>query len=105
MSDYSCLCCGAHFNNEDDACKHPCSKAFRIKNGIISIEMSQVTGLKQTRWGRFKDRLFSLDISWGLAFMGLVVMNCVLIRHIDLTFTESFIESLSLGFAIPRLLK
>lgn len=105
MSEYHCLCCDANFDNEDDALKHPCNKAFRMKNGVISIEMSKFTGLKRTRWGRFVDRVLELDIAWGLAFMGIVVMNCVLIRHINLTPTEAIIESLSLGFAIPRLLK
>ena len=105
MSEFHCLCCSAHFDDAQSASEHPCKQSFMMKNGVISIEMSKFTGLKRTRWGRFVDRLLSMDIGWGLAFMGLVVMNCVLVRHIDLTFAESLIESLSLGFAIPRLLK
>ncbi len=105
MTEFHCLCCGMNFDNTEDASKHPCNSSFMMKDGVISIEMSKFTGLKQTRWVRFKDKLFSLDISFGLAFMGLVVMNCVLIRHINLTFTESFLESLSLGFVIPRLFR
>lgn len=64
----------------------------------------QIVGLRPMKM-KLIDKILSLDITWGLAFMGLVVMNCVLIRHINLTFTECLIESFSLGFAIPRLLK
>lgn len=105
MSEFCCLCCDDHFINAEDASQHKCIPGFMMKNGVISIELSQVTGLKRTRWGRFQDKLLSIDIGWCLAFMGLVVMNCVLVRHINMTLTECFIESLSLGFVIPRLLK
>lgn len=105
MTEFHCLCCSANFDNAQAAREHPCKQSFMMKNGVISVEMSNFTGLKRIRWGRFVDKLLSMDIAFGLAFMGLVVMNCVLIRHINLTFTESLIESLSLGFAIPRLLK
>lgn len=105
MSEYHCLCCNANFDNEEDAAKHPCNKAFRMTNGTITIEMSKFTGLKRTRWGRFIDKLLSMDIGWGLAFMGLVVVNMFLVRHMNLSTWPALIESLAIGFAIPRLIK
>ncbi len=65
----------------------------------------ELVELKRTRWGRFLDKFWSIDWSWCLAFMGLAVMNAILIPHIGLTFKESLGESLALGFAIPRLIK
>lgn len=104
---FLCLWCNGSFDSEEQMIKHthPCPPEFRMINGTITVELSEAIQMKRTRWGRFLDQLFLMDIGWGLAFMGLVVMNCVLMRHINLTFTESLIESLSLGFAIPRLLK
>lgn len=105
MSDFACLCCGSHFDNPEDAAKHPCNHSFMMKNGVISIEMSKFTGLKRTRWGRFQDKILSMDIGWGLAFMGLVIVNMFVVLHMNLSTWPAIIESLSVGFAIPRLLK
>ena len=106
MSKFFCLSCRNHFDsNPVEIPGHVCSPMFTMVEGNLTVELSLALNMKPTRWGRFCARLWSLDISWGLAFMGLVVMNCVLIRHIDLTFTEALLESFALGFAIPRLLK
>ena len=104
---FLCLWCKGTFDCEKELMSHdhPCDPRFRMIDGTITVELSEAINMKCTRWGRFVDAILSVDIGFGLAFMGLVLMNCVLIRHIDLTFTESLIESLSLGFAIPRLLK
>ncbi len=57
-------------------------------------------------WKHFIDELlYNLDISRGLAYIGIIVMNCVFIRHINISFTEGVIESLALGFALPYLIK
>lgn len=64
-----------------------------------------MNSIKRMRKRGFKDKILSLDIGFGLAFMGLVIVNCILVRHINLSFSQSIIESFSLGFALPRLLK
>ena len=101
-----CLSCRCRFESDKAFSEHPCSPIFAMyPDDELSREIKKAAQFKPSRLARFIDKLLSLDISFGLAFMGLVVMNCVLIWHINLTFTESLIESLSLGFAIPRLLK
>ena len=105
MSEFHCLCCSMNFVEEQAANAHPCNSSFMMKNGVISVDISKFTGLKRTRWGRFFDKFWEIDWGWCLAFTGLVVMNAILLPHVHLTLGETILESLALGFAIPRLLK
>lgn len=103
--DYFCLSCRSRFDNEPDWDAHPCNPIFKMIDGRLTVEVSEALQMKRTRWGRFKDRLFELDISFGLAVIGLIIVNFILIRHVNLNFVESFFEGLGIGFAIPRLIK
>lgn len=107
VNEFVCLACSARFDNEADFYSHinPCNPVFKMTNGTITVELSEAIQMKRTRWGRFVHRFWELDFGFGLAFMGLVVMNVVLMHHLNLTFGEGIIEGLAFGFAIPRLLK
>lgn len=105
LNEFFCLCCKARFDSDEDFNKHGCNPMFKMARGIITVELSEIIQLKRTRWGRFCEKFWSIDWGWGLAFMGLLIMNMVLTRHMNLTFSEAIVEGLALGFAIPRLIK
>lgn len=96
---FFCLLCKATFKNDEDVDKHLCHPLFKMTAPI------EVVGLKCTRLGRFMYKIFSMDIGWGLAVMGLVIINVIVLEHLGLKPPESIIEILAFGFAIPRLLK
>lgn len=104
---FFCLWCKGSFESEQDimAHTHPCDPMFKMMNGTITVELSETIKMKRTRWGRFMDKIFSWDISFGLAFMGLVIVNAIVMTKLGLNFKLSLVEGLAFGFAIPRLLK
>lgn len=104
MSDYFCLACKKRFSNDTDWNLHGCNPVFKMVDGKLSNEVSEVLQLKPTRWGRFKDRLLSVDISWWLAASGILIMNWVFIAHFKFSFVEGIFEGFGIGLAIPRLL-
>lgn len=68
------------------------------------IESNQVIN-PGNKWNRFRSWLCSIDISYVLAWIGVIVFNAVLILHLSASFTECLILGFSLGLFLPRLLK
>lgn len=71
---------------------------------FILSEVGVTFKLKRTRWGRFTDWLFSKDIGFGLAIIGALGINFMIMQHFSLPFWQAVIEGLCVGFVIPRLL-
>lgn len=94
---YFCMECKKGPFTPDNIAEHGCLAPFKIMESII-------TCTKKPVW-RFIDRILSWDISYWLAFTGLVTMNAILIGHIGLSYKECLLEAIGFGFAIPRLLK
>lgn len=105
MKKIFCLSCRKRFDTDQGFSDHPCSSIFKMTDGLITIEMSESTGQKLTRWERFIDFILSLDIECGLAFMGGVIINVILLPHFHLSLGETILESASLGFLLMRLLR
>lgn len=94
---FFCMECKRGPFSVDEILQHGCIPPFNFIENTI-------TCTKKSVW-RFIDRILSWDISYWLAFTGLVTMNAVLIGHIDLSYKECLLEAIGFGFAIPRLLK
>lgn len=93
------------FDKDAEFDQHPCNPVFKMVDGKLTAEVSEVLKLKRTRWGRFMDKLFSMDISFGLAVIGLTIVNGVIVGHFGFTIKEAVLEGLGIGLAIPRLIK
>jgi hypothetical protein len=91
---FTCAHCFTVLFSEVDALNHTCGKI--VHKSIRS---------KKTRSDIFAEILSSMDISWGLAFMGLVIVNTVITHYMHIPFYPRLLESIAIGFAIPRLLK
>jgi hypothetical protein len=95
---YFCLQCNNSAKTSEKIIHQECLKPMVIK-ATVNFE------IKRPRWNRFLSWLFSRDISFGLAICGVIGINALLIQHLSFTITQSVIEGLCLGLAIPRLLK
>lgn len=96
---FFCLNCNASAFSKEKIIHEDCD----VPSYIIQAEV--IFTMNRTRWRRFLDWFFSHDLSLGLAILGIVVVNTVLVTHLHLSVKECLIEGLGLGFAIPRLLK
>ncbi len=102
---FFCLRCGGTFDNDSEQNEnHFCNPIFKMVGGTLNEELSVATGIKRHRWRRMIDKFFQLDIGWWLSFLGLIMMNSILISHCNLSFKVTLLESFCLGLAIPRLL-
>ncbi len=104
MNNYSyCLWCKGKFENEKEMLNHvsSCTQVSKVTTGTIDVDLIECTEFKPP-----KSRIFS-DVDWSyvLSIIGIVVMNTILTLHINLSLWEGILESFSLGFVIPRLLK
>jgi hypothetical protein len=82
---------------KDHLANHGCDHRY-ILGGIVST-------FKQTSWRASIDYILSLDIECGLAFMGAVIINVILLPHFHLSLGETILESATLGFLLMRLLR
>lgn len=101
----SCSLCRSWFANWEDFLKHLCKPIFKIEKDAIELEINKIIDSKKTCWNRFVDKFWSFDITYGLAVMGFLIINFILVIHLKLTLAEAVFEGLGLGFVIPRLLK
>jgi hypothetical protein len=99
MTLYFCLQCNNSAKIPEAITHKECHEPFMVVKASVNFEM------KRTRWDRFLSWLYARDISLGIAVIGLMVMNGVVLIHFNFNFTQSVIEGLGFGLAIPRLLK
>ena len=96
---YFCLHCNAGSISKDKIEHKECQSPFYIVEADVSFKVSR------TGWKRFVHWLLSLDIGYGLAFIGAVIINAIVLLHTDLSFNVRLFESFCLGLVLIRLLK
>ncbi len=61
--------------------------------------------ITRTRWHRFLLWFFSNDISLGLAYIGMLGLNIMLMGYLKIGVIPGLFEGIFFGLALPRLLK
>jgi hypothetical protein len=93
---FFCMECKTGPFSVDEILQHGCLPPFKVLESIITCTKKPLR--------RFIDWLLQ-DITYGLAFMGGVIINAILIPHFHLSLGQSLLESFCLGFLLIRLLK
>lgn len=79
-----------------------CPFCFSDTVEFITIELKKT---KLTRWQKFCDWFWDLDISYFLSITGLLLVNSIFLHHFKFQIWESLPEAFGLGLAIDRILK
>ncbi len=98
---FHCLLCMAGPHTSEELANHNCPVAF--KHGFKVVD--GVLALHRTRWGRFMDWFFSLDIVYIMSFLAAATVNGLLIQYTPLTGWERLVEAVCVGIMMPRLFK
>lgn len=61
--------------------------------------------MNKTRWGRFVDWFFDLDVVYILSFIAASTVNGLLVQYTPLGPWERLIEAVCVGVMMPRLFK
>jgi hypothetical protein len=97
---YFCLSCNNGGLTKEKITHDGCQQPHYIVQADVIFNM-----IHRTRWGRFLSWLYARDIGLGLAIIGMVGLNGMLMQHFQLSIGWSVVEGLCFGLAIPRLLK
>jgi hypothetical protein len=81
-----------------------CPSEF-ISEGIFTITRSNSIGLKKTKFSNIMGFLIYVDISFWLSFIGLLMVNIILVNHFNLSFIERLLEGFGVGLMGANLLK
>jgi hypothetical protein len=96
---FFCLKCDASSFSKETLVHNGCQNQFYIIEADVTFRKSR------TRSNRFLEWFFSKNISLGLAFLGAVLINAVLISQMHLSLGQVTLEGLGLGFLLPRIIK
>lgn len=96
---FFCLACHASAFSREKIIHEACGLPIHIVEAQVNFKMPR------TRWVKFCDWFFSIDIGYGLAFMGAVIINVILLQHFNLSFKQGLLEAFCLGFVLIRLFK
>ncbi len=89
---YFCLVCNESKDKKEDM-EHSCSSMAVVERRV------------PTRWERFCDRFWTWDITYFLAFSGVLAINIVFTEHFNYSLKECLVQGLGLGFFVGRILK
>jgi hypothetical protein len=88
---YFCMQCVNASTSPEKVEHKDCLSPFKLVEATVTFD------LKRTRWGKFVHWFGSLDISYWLSFMGGVILNSILVPHLNLSFSVSLLESFCVG--------
>ena len=102
MADkFHCLLCMEGPCTEQELANHDCPVAFKHGFKVINGTLE----LHRTRWGKFTDWFFSLDIVYILCFLAAATTNGLLVQYTPLTGWERIVEGFCVGIMMPRIFK
>ncbi len=98
---FYCLLCMAAPHTTEELANYNCPVAFKHWFKVVDGALA----LHRTRWGRFVDWFFSLDIVYIMSLLAAGTLNGLLIQYTPLTGWERLIEGVCLGIVLSRILK
>jgi len=97
---YFCLTC-----NEGGLFPQKITHTAECKAPYPIVEANVTFKAKRKGWNKFLHWFFSQNWSYGLSFMGGVIINSLLVPHFNLSFPASLLESFAVGCLLIGLLR